>query len=572
MQRRFLIVILLLAGMQVGCTWLRDSWPWGRKEVPITEPSEIADVSYDDMAAVEDRSPRTLSQQPALEPAADIPLLPLNERTTGKKLVTPQPPAPVPAETPAKVEQPLPTKSVAPASRRPVPLEVSQPTMLENIVADAEPIATADVIYPSRRKQPVSSGLDTPGQIIPRLAKPKPMEDRLSAMVPDQEPTVIPAETKPRLIPLSPKPAQEAFPTKEVLIEPIAEPKAPNLLPKPQKIEYGKEEVVAASLLQVNNTFLTVDDILQAARRELSAIPASLSSGAFDRRSEQIIRQTISGKIVETLVLAEANNRLTDQQKERIEEELETRLEKLVAETGGSRKKLESVLVQRGTDLESVIKEERNALISQVFLQERFFPAITVTRTMLWDYYRANQQEFTTPAKVQMQVIAAPYDKFADDGSARTISQDHRAATDKAREIIDQAAEALKTGQRFEEVAKRLSRGIKADSGGIWPMMAAGSFRERAVEEAAFALNEGQVSEVIKTDSGFYIVKAKRVIEGQVVSFPDAQEQIDKKLRQEQVRKLEQTYFQRLSERAYISEPDEFLPIAVQQAAKLYRQ
>ena len=101
-------------------------------------------------------------------------------------------------------------------------------------------------------------------------------------------------------------------------------------------------------------------------------------------------------------------------------------------------------------------------------------------------------------------------------------------------------------------------------------MMEAGSFRQKEVEEAAFSLAEGQVSGLIETKQGCYLVKAYRVQPGQKLSFEQAQEKIDHNLRMQQVRKLEGDYIQRLRKRAHVGKTDEFLALAVSQAVDRY--
>jgi len=79
------------------------------------------------------------------------------------------------------------------------------------------------------------------------------------------------------------------------------------------------------------------------------------------------------------------------------------------------------------------------------------------------------------------------------------------------REAIDAAAADIKDGKDFGEIAAAKSKDAKAAEQGVWPLMPAGSFGEAKVEKAAFAMKEGQVSGVIETDAGFYIVKAYKV-------------------------------------------------------------
>jgi hypothetical protein len=200
----------------------------------------------------------------------------------------------------------------------------------------------------------------------------------------------------------------------------------------------------------------------------------------------------------------------------------------------------------------------------------RFMPAISINRKMLWDHYRTHRAEYTFDKKVQMQIIAAPFKAFLAAGVTRPSKAELAAARQAARETIDKARAALTGGGDFGETARELSKGIKAAEGGLWPLMPAESFRETKVEQAAFRLEEGQASGVIETETGFYVVKAKKVKPGRVVSFEDAQEGIEGKLRDEQFRTLSGDYYRKLMEGATVVRADEFMRVVLDQAVERY--
>ena len=103
-------------------------------------------------------------------------------------------------------------------------------------------------------------------------------------------------------------------------------------------------------------------------------------------------------------------------------------------------------------------------------------------------------------------------------------------------------------------------------------MMPPHSFREKKVETAAFSMPESQVSDVIETETGYYIVKVYKVQAGRIVTFEQAQEQIEAKLKKIQYSKLEEKYFQRLIRTSRVQVSQEFLQLAVNRATEMYRQ
>ena len=332
----------------------------------------------------------------------------------------------------------------------------------------------------------------------------------------------------------------------------------------------GPAEVVAASFLQVNDEFFTVDDILNAAAPELLHAGARLDRAAFREAAARILNRTMRNEVGRTLVIEEAERRLTEQQTQLIDAEVEEWVKGLVAESGGSRTKLERMLEEQGTTLGRTIEAQRRSLLVRAYLDHKFEAQVSVDRRTLLEEYRRRIEDFTTPRKVRMQMIAAPFRAFLPDDATNPTEEQKAEAREKARETIQAAMAALSGGQDFGQVARRLSRGVKAEEGGLWPLMPAGSLREEKIEEGAFALEEGQVSNVIETDTGFYLVKARRVQPRKITPFTDAQGEIERQLKEQRREKLSEEYFETLYKEASINRSEEFLDFAIDRAVERY--
>lgn len=344
-------------------------------------------------------------------------------------------------------------------------------------------------------------------------------------------------------------------------------PPAPRKPVKPATTAPAKVEVVTTSALQVNQAYISIEDVLRRTRRKLRALPSGISEDTFRQKATGIIGLTLRDMITEALVLQEAEKNLTDALNKQIDAEAEETLQKMINELGGgSQKKLEHALIEDGTDLKTVMAEQRRQLTVQIYLRSRFMPSITINRQMLLDYFQRHREEFASDKKVQMQMIFAPIRAFLAKAEGTPSAQELKAARGQAKALIDQAAQALMGGEDFGEVAKRLSRGPKARDGGLWPLMPAGSFRYEEVETAAFAMAEGQVSLPIETQAGFFVVKVTKVKPGKVARFEDAQEEIANVLRQEQYMKLTEEYLGKLVARSTIGDSKRLAERAVDQA------
>jgi len=327
----------------------------------------------------------------------------------------------------------------------------------------------------------------------------------------------------------------------------------------------GPSRIVAASMVQVNDRFITLEQILHAIRRELRAAAAGASEVGYRTRALELIRAEVRRQVERTVLLAEAEKQLPEEEKKHVQEQVEGRLRLAVAEIG-SRAEFVERLRAEGMDLATWQEDVRQALMMDAYMRRRFGTRIEVTRRRMWAYYRANREKYRTRDQAQMQIIAAPYRKFTAPGRAE------QAVRRMAAEQIQKAVAALDRGEDFGEVAKQYSAGAMADNGGVWPMMERGSFRDTAVEDAAFAQEAGEVSKVIETDLGVYVVKTLARRAGASLAFEQVQDEIATELRRQQYAGLRREYLQQLEAGATVHMAERFEQVAVEAAVrKFYR-
>lgn len=96
---------------------------------------------------------------------------------------------------------------------------------------------------------------------------------------------------------------------------------------------------------------------------------------------------------------------------------------------------------------------------------------------------------------------------------------------EKALEIL----ESINNGLSFEDAAKEYSTCPSKERGGDLGEFAKGQMVPE-FEQAAFSLEEGQISEPVKTQFGYHIIKLVKKTEPSVIPFENVKEQIEKHL------------------------------------------
>ncbi len=593
MRFRYTILLITVAATIAGCNMSEVRWPWEKeKEIPLTEPLAVGDETERDIATAP--QPETYVTAKVDEKPSDSEGVSTASDTTAGTTAGFEEPIllqdlaseSAPAVKPPQVES---TRAVVSGEKptppvKPQTVEVSKTEILAESKKEEAPTTKEET--PSTQETRVESKVDD--RLKPSVIEEPPVVEKQPPVIetrpdtgtkpqitPDKETPKpeVPEEKPEELIKTPDKsepPVVVEEPDKGPLVKvapetPVVKPEepaetTPDTQPKPETPEdSGSTELVAGSVLQVNDKYITVKEIMQVIRPKLAELPKGLPEKAFRMRANEVLQKELHFKIDNILVLAEAQKSLTDAQNEVLDKEMEALRERMIASAGGSKTKLEADLAKDGVTLEEYLKGQREQMVVHAYLHDRFYKAIEIKPKDLRAYYNKHKADFTMAKEVQMQIVAAPFQSFLpEDMGSKPTELELKAAKAKAKELITQAQEAIKSGEEFDSVAKRLSRGIKAETGGYWPMMPAGSFREKKVEEAAFQLEQEQVSDIIETDSGYYIVKAVRVKPGKLVSFKDAQSVIADTLRQQEFNELVAKYYRRLYEGATILQSAQF--------------
>lgn len=121
--------------------------------------------------------------------------------------------------------------------------------------------------------------------------------------------------------------------------------------------------------------------------------------------------------------------------------------------------------------------------------------------------------------------LQAAYDEFVanyepeDEVHARHILLE-------TREEADAVVEALKGGADFEELAKEKSTGPTGETGGDLGFFKRGEM-VKPFADAAFALEPGQISDPVKTQFGWHVIKAEGRRKSQTPSFDEVRDQLE---------------------------------------------
>ncbi|MBK5254661.1 MAG: peptidyl-prolyl cis-trans isomerase [Vicinamibacteria bacterium] len=164
-------------------------------------------------------------------------------------------------------------------------------------------------------------------------------------------------------------------------------------------------------------------------------------------------------------------------------------------------------------------------LVDPIELRAKVLP----TGTEIESYYRNNAAEFTTPPQVCARhvLIKAKQNAGAAEG--------HEDA--EARMLAEAALARLRNGESFEEVAKDKSEDSSAPTGGSLGCFGRGQMVPE-FEAAAFSLEPGAMSGLVKSSFGYHIIKVDTKLDGSTLPIDQVRTRIEQELQDSKARDL----------------------------------
>ena len=170
---------------------------------------------------------------------------------------------------------------------------------------------------------------------------------------------------------------------------------------------------------------------------------------------------------------------------------------------------------------------------------------INISDQQVRKYYEDNIERFKVPEQVRLSHISI-------DTSGIDPNSDADQAKAKLRSQAQRLLDQIRAGADFDELAKAAVPGRKGGDLG---------FRDREAplpeefKQAAFALNVGEVSDIVQTEYGFHIIKATDRVAASVKEFKQVRHEILEELTYQEKQKLAMEYIESLKAAAEIIYP-----------------
>lgn len=268
------------------------------------------------------------------------------------------------------------------------------------------------------------------------------------------------------------------------------------------------EEIEVNTVDQYANLNQFLIQLLQS-NREFAQVLLSTEAGKEVLNEYRKI--VIEGLIMEKLLVGEAEERNLTISQEKQDEIFNRQIEYILTQQGMTEEQLVEALKGEGFDSLEAYKEaflqsnEKQFLLGE--LQNAILDPLTIDIQDVEAYYNENLEQYNYEAEIRASHILLETEE-------------------KALEVLDK----INNGADFAELAREYSTGPSGEKGGDLGFFGQNSNMDKDFKDAAFALELNKVSEPIKTQFGYHLIKVTEMKEAGTTTFEEAKDTINEQL------------------------------------------
>jgi parvulin-like peptidyl-prolyl isomerase len=285
------------------------------------------------------------------------------------------------------------------------------------------------------------------------------------------------------------------------------------LLAAPFDLCRAQDKVVAV----VNNEIITQKDLDGFIGFMRVQLAREYSSDRIEQKIDSMKQDLLQRLIEDRLILQEAKKGNVSVDKNRIKAKIAE-----LKKAHNSEREFQEFLIQQGvteSDLEQKMKDQ---MMTYEIVESKIKNKIIVKPSEITDYYSKNQDQFSVPEEREFISIVTE-----DQDLAVKVSGD------------------LKAGKAQDEVAARYS--VKVNT-----FTAKKGELKTEIDQAVFALNVNDVSDVVKIDNAYYVFKLIKITPESKQTLLEAQAIINRMLSDKKMQEDMVDWIDQLKKKAYI--------------------
>ncbi len=281
---------------------------------------------------------------------------------------------------------------------------------------------------------------------------------------------------------------------------------------------------------------ITVDDV----RREINPLIPQLNREArseqdFNQKLEALQDNAIQDLIDRVLIIKDFQK---DDKKHVPESFIDNQIaDELTDQFDNDRSKFLAYLRARGTTMRDYRKEVEDRIIYDYMMHQQHKSQSIVSPVRIEQYYKENKDRFYQDDSVHLRLIQLSRAPGSTDGDLMGQA--------------DSILLRLRSGEKFEDLAKEYSSDSRRAKGGDWGWMKRSDLKPE-FSEPLFAVKKGQCSEPVILPEGCFLLFAEDRKYAGIQPLDEVRDQIERILVQQMGREYEDRWLERLRRNGYV--------------------
>ncbi len=281
---------------------------------------------------------------------------------------------------------------------------------------------------------------------------------------------------------------------------------------------------------------ITVDDV----RREVMPLVPQIQREAkneqeFNQKFEVLQDNAIQNLIDRVLIIKDFQK---DDKKHVPESFVDNQIaDQLNEQFDNDRSKFLAYLRARGTTMRDYRKEVMEDIIYNYMMHQQHKSQSIVSPVKIEQYYKENKDRFYQDDSVHLRLIQLSRAPGTTDGELRGQA--------------DAILLRLRSGEKFEDLAKEYSSDSRRAKGGDWGWMKRSDLKPE-FSEPLFAVKKGECSEAVVLPEGCFLLYAEDRKYAGIQPLDEVRDQIERILVQQMGREYEDRWLERLRRNGYV--------------------
>jgi len=294
------------------------------------------------------------------------------------------------------------------------------------------------------------------------------------------------------------------------------------------------EEIVA----RVNNEIITLSDYQKAGealQQEVADACQGCTQDKIQTEFKEQQKDLLRGLIDQALLVERAKDMSIN-----VDTDLVKKLDEIRKQNNlASMEDLQKAVESSGLSWEDYKDQQKKQLLTQEVVRQEVSGRMDIGPEQVRQFYEEHKQEFDLPEQVVLSEIFL--------STAGKSPEEIEAVRSKTMDLHNR----LVRGDDFTQLAGKYSEGSTAKDGGTLGTFQRGQL-DKQLEDAVFAMNKGQISDVIETKTGFEILKVVDHYQAGLQPLTKVQDQIQNKLFMQKMEPAMRDYLAQLREESYV--------------------